>query len=327
MAEEDKEKTAFICPLGFYQFERMPQGITGAPATFLRLKEMTVGDMNLLQCLVYLDDLIVFGRTLEEHEERLLKVLDRLKEQGLKLSIDKCQILVSEAGIATDPEKVRVVAQWKPPTDLKSLQSFLGFCGYYCKFIQNYSAIVRPLTDLTKGYPPVHKKQKSTTTRQTQYFRPSEPFGKRWTPACLEAFSKIVDCLTHTPALAFADPNKPYILHVDASFDGLSAVLNQKSPQLRPITFASRKLSPAEKNYPVCQLEFWSLKWAVVDKFHDYLYGARFTVYTDNNPLTYVLTTAKLNTTGHHWLAVLTTYDFDIKYKPGKENVDADWLS
>lgn len=91
MAEEDKEKTAFICPLGFYQFERMPQGITGAPATFQRLMEKAVGDMNLLQVLVYLDDLIVFGRSLEEHEEQLLKVLDRLEEVGLKLSLDKCQ--------------------------------------------------------------------------------------------------------------------------------------------------------------------------------------------------------------------------------------------
>lgn len=91
MAEEDKEKTAFICPLGFYQFERMPQGITGAPATFQRLMEKAVGDMNLLQVLVYLDDLIVFGRSLEQHEEQLLKVLERLEEVGLKLSLDKCQ--------------------------------------------------------------------------------------------------------------------------------------------------------------------------------------------------------------------------------------------
>ncbi len=91
MSEKDKEKTAFICPLGFYQFEQMPQGVTGAPATFQRLMEATVGDMNLLQCLVYLDDLIVFGKTLEEHEERLLKVLDRLEESGLKISLEKCQ--------------------------------------------------------------------------------------------------------------------------------------------------------------------------------------------------------------------------------------------
>ncbi|XP_024118924.1 uncharacterized protein LOC112140234, partial [Oryzias melastigma] len=136
MAEEDKEKTAFICPLGFFQFERMPQGITGAPATFQRLMEKAVGDMHMLEVIVYLDDLIVYGKTLEEHEQRLIKVITRLEETGLKLSLDKCQFcrpkvtyvghIVSEHGIATDPAKVEAVTRWKQPTDLPSLQSFLG---------------------------------------------------------------------------------------------------------------------------------------------------------------------------------------------------------
>ncbi len=170
MSEKDKEKTAFICPLGFYQFEQMPQGVTGAPATFQRLMEATVGDMNLLQCLVYLDDLIVFGKTLEEHEERLLKVLDRLEESGLKISLEKCQFcqaqvkyvghIVSAEGISTDPEKVRAILNWKKPTNLKSARSFLGFCGYYRRFIANYSSIVRPLTELTKGYLQLKRKGK-----------------------------------------------------------------------------------------------------------------------------------------------------------------------
>lgn len=337
MAEQDKEKTAFICPLGFFQFERMPQGITGAPATFQRLMEKAVGDMNLLQCLVYLDDLIVFGRTLEEHEERLLKVLDRLQEYGLKVSINKCQFcqpqvkyvghIVSASGISTDPEKIKAVLNWEQPTDLRSLQSFLGFCGYYRRFIANYSSIVRPLTDLTKGYPPVKKGQRAVNSNSA-YLKKSEPFGDRWTVACTTAFKKIIHCLTTAPVLAFADPTKPYILHVDASFDGLGAVLNQEHPEgLRPVAFASRKLRNSERNYPVHQLEFLALKWAVVDKLHDYLYGAKFTVRTDNNPLTYVLTTAKLSAAGHRWLAALSTYDFGIQYRPGRENIDADLLS
>lgn len=339
MSEEDKEKTAFICPLGFFQFERMPQGITGAPATFQRLMEKAVGDMNLIQVLVYLDDLIVFGKTLEEHEERLLKVLDRLEECGLKISIDKCQFcqpqvkflghIVSAKGVATDPEKVSAVTHWKTPTDLKSLRSFLGFCGYYRRFIANYSAIVRPLTDLTKGYPPAqHTKKDTSKEKKKSYFKVSEPFSERWTPACDAAFHTIIYKLTHAPVLAFADPTKPYILHVDASLNGLGAVLNQQYPEgLRPVAFASRKLSQPERNYPIHQLEFLALKWAVVDKFNDYLYGAKFTVRTDNNPLTYVLTTAKLNATGHRWLAALSIYDFSIQYKPGRENIDADSLS
>lgn len=339
MSEEDKEKTAFICPLGFFQFERMPQGITGAPATFQRLMEKAVGDMNLIQVLVYLDDLIVFGRTLQEHEERLLKVLDRLEECGLKISIDKCQFcqpqvkflghIVSAEGVATDPEKVSAVTHWKKPADLKSLRSFLGFCGYYRRFIENYSSIVRPLTDLTKGYPPAQRNKKDISKdKKSSYFKVSEPFSERWTPACDAAFNTIIYKLTHAPVLAFADSSKPYILHVDASLNGLGAVLNQEYPEgLRPVAFASRKLSPPERNYPIHQLEFLALKWAVVDKFHDYLYGAKFTVRTDNNPLTYVLTTAKLNATGHRWLAALATYDFSVQYKPGRENIDADSLS
>ncbi|KAG1955575.1 interleukin-1 receptor accessory protein-like 1-A [Pimephales promelas] len=336
MAEESKDKTAFICPLGFYQFERMPQGVTGAPATFQRLMEKVVGDMHLLQVIVYLDDLIVFGRTLEEHEERLFKVLDRLEEFGLKVSIDKCQFcqeevkyvghIVSASGIAPDPEKVEAVTRWKMPTDLKSLRSFLGFCGFYRRFIKNYSAIVRPLTDLTKGYPPVKGKRDATSTGK--YFKEAEPFGHRWNQTCTEAFRKIVYCLTNAPVLAFADSTKPYVLHVDASANGLGAVLNQEYPEgLRPVAYASRKLSSTEQRYPTHQLEFLALKWAVVDKFHDYLYGVKFVVRTDNNPLTYILTSAKLNATGHQWLAALATYDFSLQYKPGKQNVDADVLS
>lgn len=338
MSETDKEKTAFICPLGFYQFERMPQGITGAPATFQRLMEKAVGDMNLLQVLVYLDDVIVFGKSLEEHEERLLKVLDRLEEVGLKLSLDKCQFcqpkvkyvghIISADGIATDPEKVKAVTNWPRPTDLKSLRSFLGFCGYYRRFVANYSAIVRPLTELTKGYAPTHKGKRQVKDQTKTYLKESEPFGDRWNHACTDAFHRIIQCLTNAPVLAFADANKPYILHTDASLKGLGAVLYQEYPEgLRPVAFASRRVSATEQRYPVHQLEFLALKWAVVDKLHDYLYGAKFTVWTDNNPLTYVLTTAKLNATGHRWLAALATYEFDIKYRPGKTNIDADLLS
>ncbi|KAL7831312.1 hypothetical protein SRHO_G00308150 [Serrasalmus rhombeus] len=338
MADEDKEKTAFICPLGFFQFERMPQGVTGAPAIFQRLIERAVGDMHMLEVIVYLNDLTVFGKNLEEHEERLLKVLDRLEESGLKLSIDKCQFcrsqvtyvghIVSEHGIATDPAKIEAVVSWKQPTDLASLQSFLEFCGYYRRFIKNYSIIARPLTELTKGYPPTQKGRKSSKTAGDKtYFKVREPFGDRWDESCTQAFDQI-HCLTHAPVLAFADPARPYVLHVGASLHGLGAVLNQEYPEgLRPVAFASRKLNSSEKNYPIHQLEYLALKWAVVDKFHDYLYGASFTVRTDNNPLTYVLTTAKLNATGHRWLAALSAYNFTIQYRPGCNNIDADSLS
>lgn len=168
MGDTDKEKTAFICPVGFYQFERMPQGVSGAPATFQRVMEKTLGDMNLLKVLVYLDDLIVFGRTLEEHEQRLLKVLDRLKSEGLKLSLDKCQFchtfvnyvghIISQNGVATDPSKIGAVTTWPRPETVTALCSFLGFCGYYRIFVKVYSKVSYPLNQLLCGYLPSAKK-------------------------------------------------------------------------------------------------------------------------------------------------------------------------
>ncbi|KAL7824891.1 hypothetical protein SRHO_G00343510 [Serrasalmus rhombeus] len=336
MSEADKEKTAFICPLGFYQFERMPQGVSGAPATFQRIMEKTVGDMNLLEVLVYLDDLVVFGATLEQHEQRLLKVLNRLKEEGLKLSLDKCQFcqpsvsyvghIVSQQGVSTDPKKTEAVTSWPRPTTVTTLRSFLGFCGYYRRFVKDYSKVAFPLNQLLSGYPPHGKRFKSN--QEQPYFNPSEPFGSRWDDHCQTAFDELKHRLVNAPVLAFANPQLPYVLHVDASREGLGGVLYQDQGEgLRPVAFVSRSLTPSERHYPAHKLEYLALKWAVVDKLHDYLYGAKFEVRTDSNPLTYVLTSAKLDATGHRWLAALSTYDFSLKYRAGTQNIDADALS
>lgn len=336
MSDSDKEKTAFICPAGFYQFERMPQGVSGAPATFQRIIEQTVGDMNLLEVLVYLDDLIVFGATLQEHEDRLLKVLDRLKDEGLKLSLDKCQFcqpsvtyvghIISQDGVSTDPEKTEAVTTWPRPNTVSALRSFLGFCGYYRRFVKDYSKVAYPLNQLLSGYPPVAKKSKGK--KDNLYLNPSEPFGSRWDDKCEAAFVELKQRLTQAPVLAFANPQLPYVLHVDASQEGLGGVLYQDQGEgLRPVAFVSRSLTPSEQHYPAHKLEFLALKWAVVDKLHDYLYGTKFEVRTDNNPLTYVLTSAKLDATGHRWLAALSTYDFSLKYRSGVQNIDADALS
>lgn len=160
------------------------------------------------------------------------------------------------------------------------------------------------------------------------YFKESEPFNERWYQSCDDAFRRIIQCLINAPVLAFADANKLYVLHTDASFKRLGSVLYQEHPEgLQPVAFTSRKLSSVEQCYAIHQLEFLALKWAIVDKFNDYLYGAKFTVCTDNNPLMYVLSTAKLNVMGHHWLAALATYDFNVQYQPGKANIDASLFS
>lgn len=335
--EADKAKTAFVTPLGFWEFNRMPQGITNAPSTFQRLMEKCVGDMNLKEVLVFLDDLIIFSETLEEHESRLMRVLARLKEYGLKLSPEKCKFfqtrvrylghIVSEDGVETDSEKLEALKTWPIPKNLKELKSFLGFSGYYRRFIKDYAAIIRPLNDLTRGYPPLRKHSK-VKVKSDQYHDPRQPFEGRWTCNCQRAFETIIEKLTTAPVLGFADSKLPYMVHTDASTTGLGAALYQEQEgKLKAIAFASRGLSRSESRYPAHKLEFLALKWSVTEKFHDYLYGNDFTVVTDSNPLTYILTTARLDATGYRWLAALSNFSFKLQYRAGKQNLDADGLS
>ena len=340
MDEDDKCKTAFVTPMGFWEFNRMPQGVTNAPSTFQRVMEKCMGGMNLREVLVFLDDVIVFSETLEEHEDRLLRALQRLREFGLKLSPEKCQFfrtsvkylghVVSANGVETDPQKIAALTTWPRPNNIKELKSFLGFAGYYRRFIKDYSKIARPLNDLTAGYLPPKRRLVSP---HSSSHRPSsadykKPFNEKWTPVCEDAFKTLIQKLTSAPILAFADMKKPYVVHTDASTHGLGAALYQEQEgKLRVIAYASRGLNRCEQRYPAHKLEFLSLKWAVTEKFFDYLYGAKFTVITDNNPLTYVLTSAKLDAAGHRWLAALSSFDFNIQYRAGRKNQDADGLS
>ncbi len=326
VAEQDKQKTAFtVGPLGFYEFNRLPFGLSNAPATFQRLMETSMGDLYLTQCLLYLDDIIVYSADFDQHLERLENVFRRLSDHGLKLKPSKCTLFHSEVkylghvigkdGIKTDPEKIATVKDWPVPQNVKDLRKFLGFSGFYRKFVKDYSKIARPLYSLLKG--PLSKGRKRVSDSSFVWGEDQE-----------KAFHHLIECLTSAPVLGYADYSLPFELHIDASLDGLGAVLCQNQDgQSRVIAYASRGLSMSECRYPAHKLEFLSLKWAITEKFRDYLYCHRFTVHTDNNPLTYVLSTAKLDATGHRWLSELANFDFDIKYRSGKVNRDADALS
>ena len=328
--EDDKAKTAFQAgPLGFFECNRMPFGLCNAPATFQRLMERCMGDINLRDCLIYLDDIIIFSSTFEEHLGQLESVFRRLQEHNLKLKPSKCEFfrdqvvylghVVSHEGIQTDPSKIESVKTWPIPKNTQDVRKFLGFTGYYRRFIRDYAAIARPLNDLLVGHSTNLKNKRKYKTKQT-------PFT--WGESQQNSFDMIISKLTNPPILAYADYSKPFKLHTDASGSGLGAVLYQSQDgKDRVVAYASRSLKPSERNYPAHKLEFLALKWAVCEKYHDYLYGNKFEVLTDNNPLTYVFTTAKLDATGQRWVAALSDYNFTVKYRSGRKNADADGLS
>ena len=332
LKEEDKPKTAFqVGPLGFYECNRMPFGLCNAPATFQRLMERCMGELNLRDCLIYLDDIIVFSSTFEEHLERLQAVFSRLELHNLKLKATKCEFfksrvvylghVVSEDGIQADPAKLEAVRNWPVPKNVKEVRQFLGFTGYYRRFVKGFAAIARPLNDLLIGH--------ETNPKASKRRKPSKkPALFEWKEEHQQSFETLIDKLTSPPVLAYADCRLPFSVHTDASTSGLGAVLYQKQDgKDRVVAYASRSLKPSEKNYPAHKLEFLALKWAISEKFRDYLYGSKFEVFTDNNPLTYILTTAKLDATGQRWVASLCDYDFVIKYRSGRKNIDADGLS
>ena len=304
----------------------MPFGATNAPATFQRLMHDCLGESNMNWCIVYLDDIIIFSDTKEEHLKRLEAVFQKLCAAGLKLKPSKCfffreeieylRHVVSGKGISTNPKKIEAVSKWPTHKTVYDVRSFLGFVGYYRRFIKNFSRITKPIREVTTGL----ENQSKRTAKKTYI---------EWTDAADTAFEHLKAMCVSTPILAYPDYQLPFTLHTDSSTDGLGAVLYQKQDgKLRVIAYASRSVSKAESNYPAHKLEFLALKWAVCEKFHEYLYGSKsFEVFTDNNPLTYVLTSAKLDACGQRWVAKLANYNFSIKYRCGVSNTEADALS
>ena len=196
--------------------------------------------------------------------------------------------VVGHKGVTTDPKKIEAVTEWPSPITVTEVRSFLGFVGYYRRFIPKFSKVAKPLNILLQNL--------EWTSNQKKKFK------VQWGPEQQESFETLQRLCTEAPMLAYADFKAPFTLHTDASSDGLGAVLYQNQDgQRRVIAYASMSLSPSERNYPVHKLEFLALKWAITDKCHEYLYGAEFQVFIDN-PLTYILTTAKLDATGHRWL-------------------------
>ena len=323
MAEGSQQYTAFtVGSMGVYEFLRMPYGLCNAPATFQRLMQNCLGELNLTYALIYLDDVIVHSRTPEDHISRLQAVFDRFAQHGLKLKPSKCHFFkdtitylgheVSRNGMLPGDLNVRSIAELAPPVTFTGIRRFLGATGYFRRFIKDYAKIAKPLNDLLSGENSKLKAQPVVLT-----------------DAALQAFSSLkFKCMT-APVLAFADFERPFLLETDASGEGLGAVLSQKQDdgKFHPVAYASRELKSSERNYHSSKLEFLALKWAVTDQFREYLQYKPFTVKTDNNPLTYIMSTPNLDATGHRWVAALAQYDMKIEYLKGTDNKVADALS
>ena len=326
--EESKQYTAFtLGSMGLYECESMPFGLCNAPPTFQRLMQNCLGELNLTYCLIYLDDVIVFSDTPEEHLWRMRVIFNCLHEHGLKLKPSKCEVFkseinylahhVSQKGVLPSKKNLESIAQCPPQDTYTKVNSFVGLVGDYRHFIKGFAKITAPLYDLTCG------DNKDKKSEHVDLF-----------PEAQEAFNRLKAACLQAPILSFPDFNKPFLLETDASGRGLGTVLSQKQVdgQYHPIAYASRVMNETEQRYHSNKQEFLALKWAVTEQFHEYLspYGKNrneFVVHTDNNPLTYIFSSANLDATGQRWVAHLTSYNFSLEYQKGKDNTVADFLS
>lgn len=290
MHPDDREKTAFVTPFGLFEYLRMPMGLSTAPATFQRLMQTTMNDLAFQILLIYLNDLLIYSKTFEDHLERLNIVFDRLTEIGLKLNPTKCKVArksveylgytISGEGIATSRDKIRAVADWPTPQTLRELRGALGFFSYYRRFVAGFAKLAQPMNQLVSQI--LQRDKAKRAKSRNQYL------GNLWTADCQRAFEALKTALTTAPVLGYADYTRPFILETDGSFQGLGAVLSQdQEGGHRVIAYASRGLRPSERNmqnYSSMKLELLALKWAMCEKFRGYLLGAQTHVFTDNSP-------------------------------------------
>ena len=310
---ESRAKTAFSTSTGLYEWKVLPFGLCNAPATFMRLMELVLSGLQWQTCLVYLDDILVFGRTWEEHLARLEEVFEHLRGAQLKLKPSKCQLgrvevdflgfVVSAEGLRPNPEKVRAVQEMPVPRTQKEVRSFLGMAGYYRRFIKDFSGIAAPLSALTSK---------------------RAPFG--WSGECQLAFDTLKEALVKAAVLTFPDFSRPFRLYTDASGAGMGAVLTQVvDGRERPICYASKAFSGPEKDYETTRRELLAIIWAV-KKFKHYWY-LPFDVYTDHRALSYLDRLKTNNSQVARWAFTLSAYPCNIKFRPGDSMQHADGLS
>ncbi|CAH8628181.1 unnamed protein product [Schistosoma guineensis] len=315
---QDRKKTAFVVPNGLYEFQVMPFGLTNAPATFQRLMQTVLQGLVPHQCLIYLDDIIIYGNTPEQHNANLKAVLQRIKQHNLKVKPSKCRLLqkevlflghrITEDGVATDKEKTRVIVNWPQPKSPEDVRSFLGLASYYRRFVRDFASLAAPLHRLT------HKGRKFL-----------------WTSECQQAFDALKARLTSPPILAFPDTSADggeFILDTDASSSAIGAVLSQvaRDGHERVIAYASRRLDKTEARYSTTRREMLALV-KFLQHFRHYLLGKPFRVRTDHRALQWLRSFREPEGQVARWQERLQEFDFTCEYRPGNRHANADALS
>lgn len=320
LAEESRKLTSFTANNEKYRFLRLPMGMKNSPSVFMRMMSKVFSDLIGINCFVYLDDILTAGASLKEEMENLRKIFKRMREHNLKMEPKKCAFLKKETlflgheivpgvGIFPDSKKFDSIKNFPQPKNSTEMKRFLGLCGYYRKFIEGYGKIAGILNKLTS---PKLKK------------------GFEWTDAHTVAFERLKEKLITSPVLIFPDFKQEFELHCDASGQGISGILAQRRDGLdRPIEYASRELSDREKKQTIdraTEKELLAIWWSVKHYRH-YLLGRKFTIYTDHKPLIYLNSMCNESSNLMKYKSDLADYDFEIKYKKGKLNSNADALS
>ena len=295
MEEESKRFTAFSTPEGHFEFERMPFGLKNAPATFQRMMDNALRGLNGKIFMVYLDDIVVLGSTVEEHNQNLVTLFERLRQTGLKLQPDKCEYLKSELeylghvitkdGVKPNSAKLQAVVEFRIPKSATEVKSFLGLSGYYRNFIKNYSTIAKPLTELTKI---------------------SNTF--MWTSECQGAFDKLKNALCSAPVLRYPDFEKEFVLTTDASNVGLGAILSQDG---HPCCYIPRTLNNPELSYTTTEKEMLAIVWAV-KRLRQYLLGRKFQILTDHQALTWLFSVKDPSSRLMRWRLKMEEYKYKV---------------
>lgn len=319
MDAESREKTAFITHKGLYEFKVMPYGLTNAPATFQRLMDSVLAGLKWKCCLVYIDDVIIYSPTFEQHMEDLTSVFRTIEAANLTLKINKCHFcqkemkylghVITRTGIKPDPDLIKAVTNFPQPTKIRELQSFLGLTGYYRRFIKNYAKIAEPLL-----------KQLRNSSHNNHHLQ--------WSRECAQAFETLKAKLTTAPIMNTPNFNQTFILELDACEYGLGAVLIQEYDNKKyVIAYASRTLSNTERKYAATEREALAIVWAT-KHFRSYIEGSKVLIRSDCKALEWMRNAKDVTGRIARWAMKLSTFQIEgIQYRPGKENANADALS